>query len=44
MRELTARPTAPKPKTATDEPACTLAVFQAAPTPTFNSTPNKYLI
>lgn len=31
---LTARPTAPKPKTATVEPECTFAVFQAAPTPT----------
>jgi len=35
LRKLTASPTAPKPKTATDEPACTLAVFQAAPIPTF---------
>jgi hypothetical protein len=35
IRKLTASPTAPKPKTATDEPACTLAVFQAAPIPTF---------
>jgi len=34
--KLTANPTAPRPKTATDEPECTLAVFQAAPTPTFS--------
>jgi len=35
MRNLTASPIAPKPKIATDEPACTLALFQAAPIPTF---------
>lgn len=32
--KLTARPTAPNPKIATVEPACTLAIFQAAPIPT----------
>lgn len=30
---LTASPTAPKPKTATVEPGCTLAVFHTAPRP-----------
>lgn len=35
MRNLTASPIAPKPKIATDEPACTLALFQAAPIPAF---------
>lgn len=33
-RKLTASPTTPKPKIATVEPECTLAVFQAPPTPT----------
>lgn len=31
--EHTASPTAPKPKIATLDPACTLAVFHAAPSP-----------
>lgn len=33
--ELTARPTEPSPKIATLDPACTLAVFHAAPSPSF---------
>lgn len=37
LKKLTASPTEPKPKMATVEAACTLAVFHAAPTPTYIS-------
>ena len=33
VNELTASPTVPKPKIATLDPGCTLAVFHAAPIP-----------
>jgi hypothetical protein len=35
---MTAKPTAPKPNTATDDPASTLQVFQTAPRPVLHAT------
>lgn len=38
---IIAKPTAPKPNTATEDPGSTLQVFQAAPRPVLTPQPNK---
>lgn len=41
---MTANPTAPRPKTATDEPVSTLHVFQTAPQPVATPQPRRHIL